>query len=90
MLVRRALAEVCIVPMLLFIYVVCLYVGGHWLVQMEWRRARWSGCLRLLVFPCTIESRSSLLAPARPGGPGKMTVMVVGVPICYTVCPIVL
>jgi len=28
-------------------------------------------CLPLLVFPCTIKSRSSLLAPAHPGGPGK-------------------
>jgi len=24
-----------------------------------------------LIFPCTIKSRSSLLAPAHPGGPGK-------------------
>jgi len=42
-----------------------------------------------LVFPCTIESRSSLLAPARLGGPRKMAVVVVMLPICYTVCPIV-
>jgi len=27
--------------------------------------------LPLLIFPCTIESRSSLLAPAHPGGPEK-------------------
>ena len=45
--------------------------GGHWLVRMEWRPARWSVCLSLLIFPCTKESRSSLLAPAHPGGPGK-------------------
>jgi len=25
----------------------------------------------LLIFPCTIKSRSSLLAPADPSGPGK-------------------
>jgi len=25
----------------------------------------------LLIFPCTIKSRSSLLALAHPGGPGK-------------------
>ena len=31
-------------------------------------------CLPLLVFPCTIKSRSSLLAPAHPGGPGKRAV----------------
>jgi len=27
--------------------------------------------LPLLIFPCTIKSRSSLLAPAHPGGPGS-------------------
>jgi len=31
-------------------------------------------CLPLLIFPCTIKSRSSLLAPADPGGPGKRAV----------------
>ena len=30
--------------------------------------------LPLLIFPCTIKSRSSLLAPAHPGGPGKRAV----------------
>jgi len=45
--------------------------GGHCLVQMEWRPAGWSMCLPLLIFPCIIKSRSSLLAPAHPGGPGK-------------------
>ena len=45
--------------------------GGHCLVQMEWCPAGWSVCLPLLIFPCTIKSRSSLLAPAHPGGPGK-------------------
>ena len=48
--------------------------GGHWLVRMEWRPAGWSVCLPLLIFPCTIKSRSSLLAPAHPGGPGKRAV----------------
>ena len=38
---------------------------------MDWRPAGWSMCLPLLIFPCTIKSRSSLLAPAHPGGPGK-------------------
>jgi len=33
--------------------------------------AGWSVCLPLLIFPCTIKSRSSLLAPAHPGGLGK-------------------
>jgi len=33
--------------------------GGHWLVRMEWRPTGWSVCLPLLVFPCTIKSRSS-------------------------------
>jgi len=45
--------------------------GGQWLVQMDWRPARWSVCLPLLISPCTIKSRSSLLAPSHPGGPGK-------------------
>jgi len=41
---------------------------------MEWRPAGWLVCLPLLVFPCTIKSRSSLLAPAHPGHPGKRAV----------------
>ena len=41
---------------------------------MEWRPARWSVCLPLLISPCTIKSRSSLLAPAHMGGPGKRAV----------------
>jgi len=28
----------------------------------------------VLIFPCTVKSRSSLLAPAHPGGPGKRAV----------------
>ena len=46
--------------------------GGHWLVRMEWRPAGWSLCPPLLIFPCAIKSRSSLLAPTHPCGPGKM------------------
>ena len=48
--------------------------GGHWLVWMEWHPSGCSMCLPLLIFPCTIKSRSSLLAPAYPGGPGKRVV----------------
>ena len=48
--------------------------GGHWLVRIERRPAGWSVCLPLLIFHCTIKSRSSLLAPAHPGGPGKRAV----------------
>jgi len=48
--------------------------GGHWLVRMEWRPARWSVCLPLLIFPCAIKYRSSYLPPAHPGGPGKRAV----------------
>ena len=48
--------------------------GGHWLVRVEWRPAGWSVCLPLAIFPCTIKSRSSLLAPAHPGGSGKRDV----------------
>jgi len=48
--------------------------GGHWLDQLEWRPARWSVCLPLLISPCTIKSRSSLLAPAHPDGAKKRAV----------------
>jgi len=48
--------------------------GGHRLVRLEWRPAGWSVCLPLLIFPCTIKSRSSLLTPAHPGGPGKRAI----------------
>jgi len=48
--------------------------GGHWLVRMEWRPAGLSVYLPMLIFPCTIKSRSSLLAPAHPGGPGKRAI----------------
>ena len=48
--------------------------GGHCLVRMGWRPAGWLVCLPLLVFPCTIKSRSSLLASAHPGGLGKRAV----------------
>jgi len=48
--------------------------GGHWLNRMEWRPAGWSMYLPLLIFPCTIKSRSSLLAPAHLGGLGKRAV----------------
>ena len=48
--------------------------GRHWLAQMEWRPAGWLVCLPLLILPCTIKSRSSLLALAHPGGPGKRAV----------------
>ena len=55
--------------------------GGdeHWLVRMEWRPAGWSMCLPLSIFPCTIKSRSFLLAPALPGSPGKRAVNGCGV-----------
>jgi len=41
---------------------------------MEWRPSGWSVCLPLLISPCTIKSRSSLLAPAHPGGPRKRAI----------------
>jgi len=44
---------------------------------MEWSRAAWSVCLLLLIFPCTIKSTSSLLAPAHPGGLRKGAVKTV-------------
>jgi len=60
--------------------------GGHLLVRMEWRPARWLVCLPLLIFPCTIKSRSSLLAPADPGGVGKRAIKWLW---CGVVCAIV-
>ena len=51
-------------------------------MQMEWRPAGWSVCLPLLIFPCTIKSRSSLLAPADPSGPGKRAIK----RLCVCVC----
>jgi len=41
---------------------------------MEWRPAGRSVCLPLLIFLCTIKSRSSLLALAHPGGHSKRAV----------------
>ena len=52
--------------------------GGHWLVRMEWCPASWSVSASVNL-PCTIKSRSSLLAPALPGGPGKRAVNGCGV-----------
>jgi len=49
-------------------------VDPDWLVQTEWHPAGRSVCLPLSIFPCTIKSRSSLLASAHPGGPGKRAV----------------
>jgi len=48
--------------------------GGHWLVWMQWRPAGWSVCLLLLIFPCIIKSRISLLAPAHSDGLAKRAV----------------
>jgi len=45
-----------------------------WLATMEWRPAGWSVYLPLLIFPCSIKSRRSLLAPANPGGAGKRAI----------------
>jgi len=48
--------------------------GGYWLVRIEWHPAGWSMCLPLFIFPCTIKSRSSLLALAHAGGLRKRAV----------------
>jgi len=42
---------------------------GHCLVRIEWRPSGWSVCLPVLIFSCTVKSRSSHL-----GGPRKSTV----------------
>ena len=62
--------------------------GGHWLVRMEWRPAGWSVCLPLLIFPCTIKSRSSLLALDHPGGPRKRDIKRLCVCVCVCVAPL--
>ena len=55
-----------------------MQIGGWWRWALvspdEWRPAGWSLCLSLSIFPRTIKSRSSLLAPAHPGRPGKRAV----------------
>ena len=58
--------------------------GGRWLVRMEWHTAGWSVYLPLSIFPCTIKSRSSLLAPAHPGGPGKRAI--IRLCVCWNIC----
>ena len=60
---------------------------------MELHPAGWLVCLPLLIFPCTIKYRSSLLAPAHLGGPGKRAVkwlwcggaltLLVGTVVCH-------
>ena len=60
--------------------------GGHWLVRMEWRPAGWSVFVPLLISPCTIKSRSSLLTPAHLGGPWKRAVKRLCVCVCVCVC----
>jgi len=53
-------------------------MGGWWrctLVSPDGvALSRMSVCLPLLIFLCTIKSRSPLLAPAHLGGPGKRAV----------------
>ena len=52
----------------------------------------WSGtqldgrCLPLLIFPCTTKSRSTLLAPAHPGSPGKRVIKMVVVCVIVYLC----
>ena len=53
-------------------------------MRMEWRPDGWSVSLPVLIFPCTIKSRSSLLAPALPGGPAKRAVNGCGVVVTFS------
>ena len=53
----------------------CLYYHLLLSLAVEWCGAQPDGlCLPLLIIPCTIKSRSSVLAPAHLGGPGKRAV----------------
>jgi len=76
---RLLFVSVAYMLQLFFLKVICRLLWGdgggrHWLVRVDCRRAGWSVCLPLLIFSCTIKSRSSFLAPAHPGGPGKRAV----------------
>jgi len=53
---------------------------------MEWHPAGWSVCLPLFICPCTMKSRSSLLAPAHPGGPSCGGVVVLAVICIHAAC----
>jgi len=55
---------------------------------MEWRPAD-GRCLPLLIFPCTIKSRSSLLATAHPGSPIKKAVKRLCVCVCVFIDSII-
>jgi len=59
--------------------------GGHCLVWMEWRPARWSVCLPLLIFPCTIKSRLQKFSSGTgsPGWPGKRAIKRLWWWLCY-------
>jgi len=55
--------------------------GGHWLVCTEWHPAGWLVHLPLLIFPCTIKSKSSVwhrLTQVVPEKKGRKTVVVCG------------
>jgi len=56
--------------------------GGQWVVRTEWCPAGWSVYLPLLIIPCTIKSRSSLLAPAHPKQGRKTVVVLCGGSSC--------
>ena len=73
---RRIVANIITRVMFTNIYA---YYGLKWGGWWRWAvvspdgvaPSRWSVCLPLLIFPSAIKSRSSLLAPAHPGGPGE-------------------
>jgi len=50
------------------------YSSDHLVMVEPSRMVNVSDGLPLLIFPCTIKSRSSLLLLAHPGGPGKLAV----------------
>jgi len=75
-------------------HLACKNMGGgggrHWLVRIEWHPAGWLVCLPLLIFACSIKSRSSLLALTHSAGPGKKGPYGCGVVVVYKCVMIVI
>ena len=60
--------------------------GRHWLVRMEWHPSRWSVCLPVLIFPCTIKCGARRVLFGSPGWSRKKGCKTVVV-WCGGMCP---